>query len=120
MKLTPGAKAVINQLNNSGYSAYAVGGFVRNVLLGIPVSDVDVTTSATPEQMLEVFKNFISADMSLNTVLEHHIELGLPSFASILRARRKVQEKHPELVNETAATIREAERKEYKAYALNN
>ena len=70
--------------------------------------------------VLEVFKNFISADMSLNTVLEHHIELGLPSFASILRARRKVQEKHPELVNETAATIREAERKEYKAYALNN
>lgn len=70
--------------------------------------------------VLEVFKNFISAEMSLNTVLEHHIELGLPSFASILRARRKVQAKHPELVNAKAAEIRAHEEKEYKAYALNS
>lgn len=70
--------------------------------------------------VLEVYKHFISAEMSLNTVLEHHIELGLPSFASILRARRKLQRKHPELVNDTMAEIREGEREEYKAYALNN
>lgn len=70
--------------------------------------------------VLEVYKHFISVEMSFNTVLEHHIELGLPSFASIVRARRKLQEKYPELINETAAVMREAEQKEYKAYALNS
>ena len=70
--------------------------------------------------VLEVFKNFVTPEMRLETVLEHHIELGIPSFASILRSRRKLQRKYPELVNETAAAIREQEEKEYKDYALNN
>ena len=70
--------------------------------------------------VLEVYKNFISVDMSLKTILEHHIELGLPSFASIARCRRKLQRKYPELVNKTAADIRAKEEKEYKDYALNN
>lgn len=69
--------------------------------------------------VLTVYKQFVSGDMSLNTVLEHHTELGLPSFASIVRTRRKLQRKHPELVNAKAAAIREKKRKEYKAYALN-
>ncbi len=58
MELTKGTKKIINALKSAGYDGYAVGGFVRNLLLGIPVQDVDVTTSATPEQMLEVFKDF--------------------------------------------------------------
>ncbi len=70
--------------------------------------------------VLEVYKNFISVDMSLKTILEHHIELGLPSFASIARCRRKLQRKYPELVNKTAADIRAKEEREYKGYALNN
>lgn len=70
--------------------------------------------------VLEVLKNFVTPEMRLETVLEHHIELGLPSFASILRSRRKLQRKYPELVNETAAEIRTKEEKEYRDYALNN
>ena len=69
--------------------------------------------------VLEVYKHFISVDMSLKTVLEHHIELGLPSFASIIRIRRKLQKNNPELASLTAAVMREKEEKEYRAYALN-
>lgn len=58
MELTVGAKIIINELKSHGYKAYAVGGFVRNFLLNIPVLDVDVTTSATPEQIIEVFKDY--------------------------------------------------------------
>ena len=68
----------------------------------------------------EVYAQFVSGEMSFNTVLEHHVELGLPSFASILRARRKLQKENPELVNAKAAAIRAGEEKEYKAYAINN
>lgn len=70
--------------------------------------------------VLEVYKNFISVDMSIKTILEHHIELGLPSFASIARCRRKLQRKYPELVNKAAADIRAKEERVYKGYALNN
>lgn len=70
--------------------------------------------------VLEVLKNFVTPEMRLETVLEHHVELGIPSFASILRSRRKLQRKHPELVNETAAAIRAHEETEYRDYALNN
>ena len=70
--------------------------------------------------VLEVYKHFTNVDISLKTVLEHHIELGLPSFASILRTRRKLQRKYPELVDTNAAAMREGEREEYRKYALNS
>lgn len=70
--------------------------------------------------ILEVLKNFITTDMRLNEVLKHHVELGIPSFASIIRIRRILQAKHPELVDLPAQAVREQEEKEFKAYALNN
>ena len=39
---------IIEQLNNAGYEAYAVGGCVRDSLLGREPNDWDITTSATP------------------------------------------------------------------------
>ncbi len=50
-------KNCIELLEKSGYSAYAVGGAVRDLMLGKEPSDWDVTTSAKPEQILEVFKD---------------------------------------------------------------
>ncbi len=58
MELSSGAKTIISELKSHGYEGYAVGGFVRNNLLGIEVLDVDVTTSARPDQILEVFKDY--------------------------------------------------------------
>ena len=58
MELTRGAKIIIKALKDHGFEGYAVGGFVRNILLNIPVLDVDVTTSATPDQVIEVFKDY--------------------------------------------------------------
>jgi hypothetical protein len=92
-----------------------VQNIVHNILLEIPETRADDHIL-----VLEVYKKFISVDMSIRTVLEHHIELGLPSFASIVRARRRLQVKYPELVNETAAEIRANEEMEYRAYALNS
>ena len=92
-----------------------VQAIVHNVLIDIPETRADDYIL-----VLEVFKKFINPDISIRTALEHHIELGLPSFASIVRARRKIQAKHPDLVNETAAEIRAQEETEYKSYALND
>lgn len=58
MKYPEYVKNCIELLEKSGYSAYAVGGAVRDSLLGKEPSDWDVTTSARPEEILEVFKKF--------------------------------------------------------------
>lgn len=69
--------------------------------------------------VLEVLKNFITGEMRLETVLEHHAELGIPSFASILRIRRRLQAQYPELTNQATAEMRAEAEKDYRAYALN-
>ncbi len=48
-------KQVIKELKANGYEAYFVGGFVRDRLLGHVSDDIDITTSATPEQVTSVF-----------------------------------------------------------------
>jgi len=48
-------KEVANHFITAGYSLYLVGGCVRNILLDLPVKDWDLTTNASPEQMLELF-----------------------------------------------------------------
>ncbi|MFG1317880.1 CCA tRNA nucleotidyltransferase [Xanthobacter autotrophicus] len=50
---TPGLMAVLAALNADGEEARVVGGAVRNTLLGLPVSDVDIATTAVPEVVAE-------------------------------------------------------------------
>ena len=47
-------KSILNALNTQGFEAYVVGGAVRDLLLGIEPGDFDVTTSAHPQQVLEI------------------------------------------------------------------
>jgi tRNA nucleotidyltransferase/poly(A) polymerase len=54
--LRPGAQAVFACLNREGFEARAVGGAVRDALLGRPVADVDFATTAKPEDMLRLAK----------------------------------------------------------------
>lgn len=49
------ALAIVLRLNGAGHQAYFAGGCVRDLLLGIAPSDFDVTTSARPEQVLDLF-----------------------------------------------------------------
>ncbi|MBO5926447.1 MAG: CCA tRNA nucleotidyltransferase [Clostridia bacterium] len=58
MNLTNGVKEIIKNLTINGYEAYAVGGAVRDFCLGKKIDDYDVTTSATPNEVLEVFKGY--------------------------------------------------------------
>ena len=49
------AKQIINQLEQAGYEAYVVGGPVRDCILGKCPTDWDITTSASPYQVKEIF-----------------------------------------------------------------
>ena len=57
------AKLIIDRLNENSYQAYAVGGFVRDSLLGITNSDIDITTDARPDEIKFLFKDFDLIDI---------------------------------------------------------
>ena len=69
MKLTldPGAAALLDTLHAAGYAAYAVGGCVRDSLLGRNAHDWDLCTSALPQQVMELFR----AEQCIPTGLQH-------------------------------------------------
>jgi poly(A) polymerase len=52
----PEAQSVCAMLTEVGHEAWFVGGCVRNALLGAPVTDIDITTEATPERVTELAK----------------------------------------------------------------
>lgn len=66
---------------------------------------------------LEVLKKYIDLDLSIKDVFLNHDILGIPSLESITRARRKLQERNPELKDE-ASIKREKEANAYVDYAL--
>jgi len=54
-ELPEGAAFVLRRLQEKGYRAYAVGGCVRDSLLGVRPKDWDICTSALPDEMQQVF-----------------------------------------------------------------
>ena len=50
------AQKVVKTLNKAGHETYLVGGCIRDLLLGHKPKDFDIATSATPEQVHQIFK----------------------------------------------------------------
>lgn len=48
---------IINRLKENGFEAYPVGGCVRDSLLDLEISDVDITSNARPEEIEKVFSS---------------------------------------------------------------
>lgn len=61
-------ESIINSLSSRGYEAFAVGGCVRDTLLGRSPGDWDITTNATPSQVKEMFKRTIDTGIRHGTV----------------------------------------------------
>lgn len=68
MKMPMEALKIINTLNNAGFEAYIVGGCVRDEILGIAPKDWDITTSALPEQVKELFPHTVDTGLKHGTV----------------------------------------------------
>lgn len=59
---------ILSTLENSGFSAYVVGGSLRDLLLGMEIHDTDIATNAFPSQVEKIFKEY--------TVIETGIKHG--------------------------------------------
>ncbi|MFL5320831.1 MAG: polynucleotide adenylyltransferase PcnB [Myxococcaceae bacterium] len=57
LKLDPDAVKVVHRLRAHDYEAYLVGGCVRDLLVGLKPKDFDIATSATPNEVRDLFRN---------------------------------------------------------------
>ena len=57
-KLSKKVTLAMEKLEDAGFEAYLVGGSLRDILMGREVHDFDITSSAKPEEVMEVFSDF--------------------------------------------------------------
>ncbi|MFU8792667.1 MAG: CCA tRNA nucleotidyltransferase [Acholeplasmataceae bacterium] len=62
------AKIVLKELKKNGYEGYIVGGAVRDHLLRMPLTDIDITTNAKPHEVSKIFKKTKPTGIKYGTV----------------------------------------------------
>lgn len=60
---------ILQRIEAAGYEAYFVGGCVRDVLLGLPIHDVDIATSAYPQEVKSIFNRTVDTGIQHGTVM---------------------------------------------------
>ena len=68
LQIPPQAEKIIGVLEDAGYEAYVVGGCVRDCVLGRVPNDWDITTSAPPERVKELFRRTVDTGIRHGTV----------------------------------------------------
>ncbi len=119
MKITSNAQIILQNLINNGYKAYLVGGTVRNYYLDNSVTDIDITTSATPEETLEVFKDFKTYKTGLKhgtvTVVIGGENIEVTSFRS---EEGYSDNRHPDKVNFVKNLSEDLKRRDFTVNAM--
>ena len=84
MQIPANVSELISRLQTAGFSAYVVGGCVRDSLLGLIPHDWDICTSALPGQMQSVFRDFHTVETGLKhgtlTVIAGHQPYEVTTF----------------------------------------
>ena len=68
IRLPEKVKFIIDKITEAGYEAYAVGGCIRDSILGRTPDDWDITTSARPEQVKALFRRTVDTGIEHGTV----------------------------------------------------
>ena len=111
------AAAIIDIFEKSGYEAYVVGGCVRDCILGRKPEDWDITTSATPEQMKELFHKTIDTGIQHGTVT---IRMGGCSYeTTTFRIDGEYEDsRHPSSVEFTSLLSEDLKRRDFTINAM--
>ncbi|MBI3405864.1 MAG: CCA tRNA nucleotidyltransferase [Acidobacteria bacterium] len=78
------ARQICTRLRESGHQAFLVGGCVRDLILKRPPADFDVTTDATPEQVVKLFPGSLTvgAQFGVVIVVEEESQVEVATFRS--------------------------------------
>lgn len=108
---------IIGQLNSCGFEAYAVGGCVRDTLLGRQPEDWDITTSAKPLEVKELFRRTIDTGIQHGTVTVMMGDTGYE--VTTYRIDGEYEDgRHPRQVEFTASLLEDLKRRDFTINAM--
>lgn len=108
---------ILSALQSCGYQAVYVGGCVRDTLLGRPINDWDITTSALPEQIMEVFDRCVPTGIAHGTVTVLY-EGGSAEVTTFRADGEYLDGRHPEQVHFVSALEEDLARRDFTVNAM--
>ena len=109
----------LSLLNESGYEAFVVGGAVRDMYLGRPVHDYDITTNALPEQMKQVFASHRTVETGLKhgtlTVITGQMQVEITTYRT---ESQYGDHRHPDAVAFTSDLAADCARRDFTINAM--
>lgn len=119
MDMPKNADIAINLLQSAGFEAYAVGGCVRDSLLGKTPNDWDITTSAKPEDMKSVFADFHCIDTGIKHGTVTVVIDGEPLEITTFRLDGEYEDnRHPKSVTFTSNLGADLGRRDFTVNAM--
>jgi poly(A) polymerase len=114
------AARMIRTLRNAGHQAYLVGGCVRDLLLGREPADYDVTTDATPDEVMRIFPETYAVGAQFGVVLVP-VRDAADSTVEIATFRSDIgysNGRHPDQVRFTNSARKDVERRDFTINGL--
>lgn len=119
MDMPKNVDTAINLLQSAGFEAYAVGGCVRDSLLGKTPNDWDITTSAKPENMKSVFADFHCIDTGIKHGTVTVVIDGEPLEITTFRLDGEYEDnRHPKSVTFTSNLGADLGRRDFTVNAM--
>lgn len=111
------AEQILHILNEAGYEAYVVGGCVRDSILDRVPGDWDITTSALPEQVKELFHRTVDTGIQHGTVT---VMMGKEGFeVTTYRVDGEYHDgRHPDAVTFTRSLEEDLKRRDFTINAM--
>lgn len=117
--LSKQACGIIEELNRAGYEAYAVGGCTRDMIMGRECHDTDITTSATPEEIKEVFRSLRTVDTGIKHGTVTVLTDGIPFEVTTYRTERGYSDgRHPDEVFFTRSLTEDLKRRDFTVNSI--
>lgn len=111
------AREIVRRLQENGYAGYLVGGYVRDTLLDRKIKDIDIATSALPEQVMDIFPRTVPTGLKHGTVTvvmqNHMFEVTTFRKESGYRDRRR-----PDRIEFIADLQEDLERRDFTMNAM--
>ena len=108
---------IIETLNQDGFEAYAVGGCVRDSILGRKPDDWDITTSARPEEVKALFERTVDTGLQHGTVTVL-LERDSYEVTTYRIDGEYLDGRHPECVSFTSSLKEDLRRRDFTINAM--
>lgn len=111
------ASSIIEMLKQHGHEAYFVGGSVRDLIIDRPIGDIDIATSALPEEVMAIFPRHVPVGLEHGTVIV--VENGEPYEVTTFRTESEYEDfRRPSSVQFVRSLEEDLKRRDFTMNAI--